>query len=179
MPNDWSKLEVIYYPDPRLRKACRIVEEFDDALAALAGRMLELMRAEQGVGLAAPQVGQQVRLFVCNVTGDPKDDRVFVNPELSELSGEIESQEGCLSIPDVLVTLRRAKHCRLNAKDIKGRPIELEGEDLVARCWQHEVDHLHGRLIIDSMSESDRIANRRTLKDLERKHKQKRGVAAF
>ncbi len=178
MSTDWSKLRIICYPDPRLRKACKPVEKFNADLAALAGRMLELMRAEQGIGLAAPQVGLQVSMFVCNVTGDPKDDRVFVNPKLTELSGEMDSQEGCLSIPDVTVTVRRAERCRISAKDLAGKPVELEGAELIARCWQHEIDHLNGRLIIDAMSESDRIANRRVLKELERKAGPKRGVAA-
>lgn len=179
MSRDWSKLQIVCYPDPVLRKVCRPVEAFDADLAALAGRMLELMRAEQGVGLAAPQVGLPLRLFVCNVTGDLKDDMILVNPEIRETFGDAESQEGCLSIPDVTVTVRRAQRCRIVASDLTGRPIEADGADLLARCWQHELDHLNGRLIIDVMSETDRIANRKTLRELERKHKSSRGVVAL
>lgn len=171
------ELSIICYPDPRLKKACGRVEEFGPELADLAAKMLELMREAQGVGLAAPQVGILARLFVCNVTGEPNDDMVFVNPVLSDLDGDTEGEEGCLSIPDVTVTKRRAKSCILRAQDLRGKPIEIKGEDLLARCWQHECDHLDGRLIIDSMSEADRIANRKLLKELERKHK--RGAVTF
>lgn len=165
-----AQLSMICYPDPRLRKVCAPVEEFGPALADLAGKMLDLMREEQGVGLAAPQVGVLSRLFVCNVTGEPGDDMVLVNPVLSELEGDIEGEEGCLSIPDVTVQMRRAKSCVMRAVDVHGKPIELRGEDLLARCWQHECDHLDGRLIIDRMSEADRIANRKVLKELEKKN---------
>lgn len=176
MSRNWSSVKIIHYPDPRLHKPCRAVERFDHDLAALARRMLELMHAHKGVGLAAPQVGELVQMFVCNLTGDTKDDQVFVNPALSDLEGEIEAQEGCLSIPDVSVTMRRATSARLQAQDLSGKRVELTGADLAVRCWQHECDHLRGRLIVDAMSESDRIANRRALKDLERKFK-KRAVA--
>lgn len=176
MPRDWSALRIICYPDPRLHKRCRPVERFDSDLASLARRMLDLMREHKGVGLAAPQVGEMLQLFVCNLTGELKDDRVFINPELADLEGEVESQEGCLSIPDVTVTMRRAASCRLIARGLDGKPVEETGDELIARCWQHECDHLRGRLIVDAMSESDRIANRRALKELERNHK-KRAVA--
>lgn len=176
MQKDWTSLRIITYPDPRLKKVCRPVEVFDEGLAALAGRMLELMRESQGVGLAAPQVGQLVRVFVCNVTGEPKDDRIYVNPTLADLRGECEGEEGCLSIPDVTVLMRRSMSCRMMAMDLKGNAIEEDGSELLARCWQHECDHLDGRLIIDRMSDTDRIANRRKLKELERDHQ--RGAVA-
>lgn len=176
MQKDWKSLRIITYPDPRLKKVCRPVEVFDEGLASLAGRMLELMRESQGVGLAAPQVGQLIRLFVCNVTGEPKDDRIYVNPTLADLSGECEGEEGCLSIPDVTVLMRRSMSCRMMAKDLKGNAIKEDGSELLARCWQHECDHLDGRLIIDRMSDTDRIANRRKLKELERDHQ--RGAVA-
>ncbi len=171
MRKDLAALRIINYPDPRLRKVCKPVEAFDEELAGLAGRMLELMRESQGIGLAAPQVGKLIRLFVCNVTGDPKDDLVFVNPVLSDLAGHIEGEEGCLSIPDVTVTMQRAASCRMTARDLSGKPIDKKAELLMARCWQHECDHLNGRLIVDQMSETDRIANRRKLRELERSFK--------
>lgn len=171
MPLDTAALQVILYPDPRLRKVCRDVEQFDEDLAALARRMLELMRQHDGVGLAAPQVGVLLRLFVCNPTGDPRDDHVYVNPRLTDLTGEGDREEGCLSIPDVNVTIRRPAACKMRAVDLQGRPFEEEGSDLLARCWQHECDHLEGRLIIDRMSESDKIANRKAIRQLEANHK--------
>ncbi len=97
---------------------------------------------------------------------------MFVNPTLTDLTGDIESEEGCLSIPDVTVPIRRANACVLEARDLSGKPVKLQAVDLAARCWQHECDHLDGRLIIDRMSEADRIAQRRTLKQLESQFKQ-------
>ncbi len=173
IPTDVAALEIIKYPDPRLRRPCAPIEVFDDTLVALAGRMLELMHAAQGVGLAAPQVGVLVRLFVCNVTGESADDMIIVNPRLDDLVGSIESEEGCLSIPEVTVNVRRALGCTLKGCDLKGHAIELAGAELLARCWQHECDHLDGRLITDQMSEADTIANRRVLKSLEAQYKQR------
>lgn len=166
-----ASLHIIEYPDSRLRKPCAPVEAFDEELAALAEQMLRLMRRANGVGLAAPQVGVNLRLFVCNVTGKPEDDRIYVNPELSDLAGSITGDEGCLSIPNVTVSMRRASSCTLEARDIVGKPVKASGKDLIARCWQHEADHLDGRLIIDRMSDADAIANRKALKELEARFK--------
>ncbi len=160
-------VSLVKHPDPRLRKRCASVEKFDEGLATLATRMLEIMRAANGIGLAAPQVGVPVRLFVCNVTGEPGKDMVFVNPTLTDLEGRAEAEEGCLSIPDVTVNVQRAVSCRIRAKDLDGEAIEMAGQELLARCWQHECDHLDGRLIIDLMSEGDKLANRKHLKRLE------------
>jgi peptide deformylase len=128
---------------------------------------LELMRAEEGIGLAAPQVGVNLRLFVSNISGDPKDDLVFVNPQLTELGEPGDSEEGCLSIPDVRGVVRRYMKCRITAQDLAGRPVDFRAEMLAARCYQHECDHLDGTLIIDRMGEADKIANRKKLKQLE------------
>jgi peptide deformylase len=167
---DFSQMVILQYPDPRLRVACSPVESFDEALSDIVARMFELMHDAEGVGLAAPQVGLMRRLFVYNVTGDPADDRVVINPALSDFAQPVESEEGCLSIPDVTVKLRRHDRCLLRGRDLAGRSFEIEGSELAARCWQHECDHLDGRLIIDRMSESDRIFNRRALRQLEARH---------
>lgn len=163
---DLEKLRLTHYPDPVLRKVCKPVEVFDDPLRRVADRMLELMRADKGVGLAASQVGLLIRLFVCNPTGEPGDDLVAVNPELFDLVGTAEHEEGCLCLPEVGVLVRRAQSATLRAYDLAGRPFERRGQDLEARIWQHEVDHLNGRLIIDYMSEVSEVANRRALKQL-------------
>jgi len=158
---------IVRYPDPRLRRKCEPVEVFDESLAALVQRMLDLMKQGNGIGLAGPQVGVCRRLFVCNPTGEPGDDHVYVNPELSDLIGRVEVQEGCLSLPEVEVTMRRARRCRMRAFDVAGQPIEAETEDLLARIWQHETDHLDGGLIIDRMNGTDKIANKKVLAQLE------------
>ena len=167
MSADWSKLEIIHYPDPRLRQRCEPVTEFDADLAALAKRMLELMRAHNGVGLAAAQVGVPLRLFVMNTTEDAANDKVFANPELLDLTGAKESEEGCLSLPEVRVQVRRAQRGKLRAQDLKGQTVEIEADDLTARVWQHEIDHLNGVLIIDRMGPSDKIATKKLLRELE------------
>lgn len=159
--------QIVRYPDPRLRAKCDPIEDFDGSLAALARRMLELMHAGNGVGLAGPQVGVCRRIFVCNPTGEPDDDRVFVNPELFDLVGATEAEEGCLSIPDVHVTVRRAKRCKIRAFDVAGAEFVSDGEDLLARIFQHEVSHLDGGLIIDVMNGADQIANKKAIVQLE------------
>jgi len=176
MDFDPSALHILQYPDPRLRRACKPVEAFDDSLAPLADRMFELMRAEEGVGLAAPQVGILIRMFVCNVTGEPQDDLVLINPRISELAEPSEGEEGCLSIPEVRGAVQRYLTCRITAQDLSGKPFEHDGEVLAARCWQHEYDHLDGRLIIDRFSEADKIANRRRLRQLEAAYKGRKGA---
>jgi peptide deformylase len=168
---DTATLKIIRYPDPRLRKVCEPVTRFDDSLRALAVRMLELMHEAKGVGLAAPQLGVLTQMFVCLSMTDPKENMILVNPELTDLRGQIAGDEGCLSIPDVTVEIRRAASCTILAQDLYGEPIRATGVDLVARCWQHECDHLNGRLITDRMSEAEKIANRRALKALEAEFK--------
>lgn len=170
---DLDKLNIVHYPDPRLRQVCETIREFDGKLAALANRMLEVMRAGGGVGLAAPQVGVLKRVFVMNRTGEPGDEMVFVNPELHDAQGSREAEEGCLCLPEIYAQIRRAARCRIVAQGLNGDPIELEGEDLIARIWQHETDHLNGILILDRMGPSDKIAAKKKLKELEAAYKTK------
>lgn len=174
MSKDWSKLTVVQYPDPRLRGRCKPVTEFNADLAAIAERMTALMHEHTGVGLAAAQVGIPLRLFVANPTDDPKNDRVYVNPELFDLEGAKEAEEGCLSIPDVHIVVRRSLRARIKAVDVTGEPFERAAEDFEARIWQHETDHLNGVLIIDKMGPSDRIASKKKLKELEEEFESKR-----
>jgi len=168
---DTATLKIIKYPDPRLRQVCEPVTRFDDSLRALALRMLDLMHEAKGVGLAAPQVGVLIRMFVCHAIADSEKQMILINPELADLQGQVAGDEGCLSIPDVTVEVRRAESCTILAKDLNGDPIRATGTDLIARCWQHECDHLDGRLITDRMSDADKIANRRALKTLESEFK--------
>jgi len=168
-----EELTIVHYPDPCLRKVCEPITEFGSELTALAERMLELMHAGQGIGLAGPQVGLLKRLFVMNITGERKDDAVFINPEIRDMHGSREAEEGCLSLPEVYVQVRRAARCRIVAQNLSGQPVELEGEDLLCRVWQHETDHLNGILILDRMGPSDRIATKKRLKELEAAYRQK------
>ena len=168
--SDPAEMRIVHYPDPVLRKASTEVTDFGPELQTLAHRMFELMRGAEGVGLAAPQVGVPIRLFVCNTTGQPEDDLICVNPRFTEMTGSAESEEGCLSVPGVTATKRRAARVLMQAQDVSGRPFKAEAEGLTARVWQHENDHIDGRLILDGMSPSDEIANRRAVKQLKEKY---------
>lgn len=166
----FEDLAIIHYPDPRLKKMSRPVQDFGGSLRMLANRMLELMREAKGVGLAAPQVGQNIRLFVMNPTGEPADERVYVNPVLSDGDGEEENEEGCLSLPGITVKVLRSKVMRMQAQDLEGKPFEQFDSGYIARIWQHEFDHLNGTLLTDRMGPVARLTNRRILKDLEEEY---------
>jgi len=166
---DYTLLKIVSYPDPRLKRISAPVERFDANLAALASRMFELMREAGGVGLAAPQVGMNIRLFVANPTGKPEDDRVYVNPELYDAEGEESAEEGCLSLPGIKADILRAKAVRLRAKDLQGNVIELADSGYLPRIWQHEFDHLNGTLILDRMGPTAKMEAKKTLKELEEK----------
>jgi peptide deformylase len=163
----YEDLKIILWPDPRLKRVSVPVESFDSSLSALAGRMFELMREHRGVGLAAPQVGHNIRLFIANPTGNPEDDRVYVNPELSDPDGDEEDEEGCLSLPKINASILRSKSIRIRAFDLNGRPFEQTEAGYVARIWQHEFDHLNGTLLLDRMGPTARMTCRKILKDLE------------
>jgi len=161
-----QELKIIKYPDPRLKKVSQPVTTFDQTLKELAKGMIDVMHATRGVGLAAPQVGQNLRLFVMNPTGEPTDDRIYVNPTLSDAQDEEEGEEGCLSIPNLTAKIWRSKTLRMTAQDLEGQPIEETATGFVARIWQHETDHLNGTLIIERMGPVARLAARRILKEL-------------
>lgn len=163
---DPQKLRIELYPNPVLKKACSPVDRFDDELQRFAEGLIELMQKAKGVGLAAPQVGVPIRLFVCNTTGEPADTRIHVNPRFTELTGAAEMEEGCLSLPGVDVAMRRATKAVMQTQDARGNKTEITATDLLARIWQHEADHLEGRLIVDNMSTTDEITNRKILKQL-------------
>lgn len=166
----YENLTIIHWPDPKLKKPSVEVERFDDRLRLLAARMLELMRAQKGVGLAAPQVGLNLRLFVMNPTGQPQDDRVYVNPQLSDGDGEEEAEEGCLSLPGIYIPVLRFKTLRIQAKDADGNPIDQVESGYLARIWQHETDHLNGTLLTDRMGAIAKLTHRKKLKELEEEY---------
>lgn len=168
-PDDvWKSLRIIHWPDPRLMKKSEPVTVFDARLRALADRMLELMRENSGVGLAAPQVGLNIRLFVMNATGKPEDDHVYVNPLLSDAEGGEEAEEGCLSLPDIHVNVTRpTAKLKMNAQSVSGEPIEEVATGFVTRVWQHENDHLNGILLLDRMGPVAKLQYRKKLKELE------------
>ena len=176
-----AQLGVIHYPDPVLRQKAQPIAEVTDEVRAVARRMLELMRQKEGIGLAAPQVGLSWRMFVTSIpegddrsaSDDPPTARpeptVYINPVLSEPEGRPEAEsEGCLSLPDIRGDVLRPPVISISATDLEGRRFTLRGAGLLARCWQHEFDHLDGVLILDKMSGMSRLKNRAAIRDLER-----------
>lgn len=147
-------LEVLRYPDPRLRERAGLVLDFTPEVQRLIDDMAETMYCERGVGLAAPQVGELVRIFVldCAAPDDPSELLVFINPEILESSGEHVWPEGCLSFPGIQEGVKRAQRVKVRAKDRDGKPFELEATGLLGVAIQHEMDHLDGKLMIDRLS---------------------------
>ena len=164
---DLDALRIIHYPDPRLRDVSVPIEAFDRGLADLVERMFELMFAARGVGLAAPQVGVPVRLFVASPTFQHEDRQVFINPRILWATGTQDGDEGCLSFPEISCKIKRSEEVVIEAADVSGNTFTREGEGLAARIYQHESDHLDGRLLVDRMGTVARLANRRALKQLE------------
>jgi len=171
MPDD---LKIIYYPDPRLKKMSQPVTKFDAGLRELVVQMLRLMREHKGVGLAAPQVGKSLRLFVMNPSGEAGDDQVYVNPVLSDPEGDDEAEEGCLSLPEIHVKVTRNKKMRIAAQDLEGNNFVATGSGFITRVWQHEFDHLNGILLTDRMGPVAKMQNRKKLKELEDRYGGKR-----
>lgn len=168
MPVKVEKLRIVHWPDPVLRQKAQPVAQVTDEVRAVAQRMIELMHEAEGVGLAAPQVGLPWRMFVANATGEEDDNLVFINPELVDPGDEPAlHSEGCLSLPHVTAEIRRPKRITVRATDLEGNRFELTSDELPARIWQHETDHLDGVLIIDRMGTLDKLASRRALKELE------------
>ncbi len=166
--------EIVYYPDPVLRRRAAPVEVIDDELRDLARDMLALMYEKKGVGLAAPQVGVGRRLFVMNPTGKPEDERILVNPRILGKTGRVIGIEGCLSIPDVQGKIERATSIEVEAFSVEGEDVRFEAGDFPARVMQHEIDHLDGILIIDKMSEAERAVAAGKLKDLKARYEERR-----
>jgi len=146
-------LEVLQFPDPRLRRRAEPVEKVTDELRQLAADMLETMYDEPGIGLAAPQVGVSLRLAVVDThwseEGAERSPLVLVNPEIVEREGRLVWTEGCLSVPDFSAEVERAERVVLRALDLEGRELVEEASGLRAVCFQHELDHLDGVLFID------------------------------
>ncbi len=154
-----ARLNVLHYPDSRLRKPALPVETVDASIRILVADMLETMYAAPGIGLAATQVNIQKRVIVMDLSEHKNQPRVFINPTVLERVGESEHEEGCLSVPGFYETVRRAEWVRASALDLDGEPFEIEAHGLLAVCIQHEIDHLDGKLFVDYLStlKRDRI----------------------
>lgn len=162
-------LEILEYPDPRLRKIAKPVEQVTPDISQLIDDMFETMYDAPGIGLAATQVDQHIQLIVMDLSEDKTEPHVFINPEITILEGDPEKmQEGCLSVPGFYEDVERIEHVLIKALDRDGKPFELEATGLLAVCIQHEMDHLNGKLFVDYLSKLKRT---RIKKKLEKQHR--------
>jgi peptide deformylase len=163
-----AKLEILEFPDDRLRTVAKPVERFDDRLRELVADMIETMYGAQGIGLAATQVNEHRRLLVLDVSEDQGAPRVYVNPEIVASEGSETCEEGCLSVPGIYAEVSRADKIRVAAFDQHGQRFEETLEGLHAVCLQHEIDHLNGKLFVDYLSP---LKRRMVTKKLEKQRK--------
>ena len=178
-----AKLRIQLYPTDVLKSKADPIE-LNDEVHAVACRMIDLMRGAQGIGLAAPQIGLPWRLFVAHVPADPNIDPedptpefpdscdspgVFINPVITHFTGDLEPyDEGCLSLPGITGEVNRPAIVTMKATNLDGNEVSLTASGLLARCWQHEIDHLDGILILDKMSQMSRLKNRMRIKQMEK-----------
>ncbi|CAM3842722.1 peptide deformylase [Rouxiella silvae] len=161
-----SVLQILHFPDDRLRIVAKPVKEVNAEIQQIVDDMFETMYAEEGIGLAATQVNIHQRIIVIDVTDDKSQQLVLINPELLEKSGETGIEEGCLSIPDQRGLVPRAANVKIRALDRNGKSFELEADELLAICIQHEMDHLVGKLFVDYLSPLKRQRIRQKMEKL-------------
>ena len=149
-------LHILRYPDPRLYTVAAKIERVDDRIRKLIKDMSEAMYAAPGVGLAATQVDQHVRLIIIDISETHDQLKVFINPEIVAASGVADREEGCLSVPGVFEKVQRAERITVRALDAEGKPYTLEAEGLLAVCIQHEMDHLEGKVFVERLSQLKR-----------------------
>ena len=166
-------LKIVKYPEPVLSQPGEPVSEFDDNLRKLIADMFETTYDSKGIGLAAPQVGVSKRLTVIDLSmgKNPKEKLVVINPEIIFREGRVYEEEGCLSFPDIREKVVRAAKVRIRAQDEQGKWFEMDGDDLLSRCFQHEIDHVDGMLFIFRMSALKRDLNLRKIRKLQREGK--------
>ena len=162
--------EIVKYPDPILQKPTEPVTEFNEELRALVDDMFESMYAAHGIGLAAPQVGISQRITVIDLSfqKNPEEKIVLINPEIIHKQGKQNEEEGCLSLPEIREKVSRAEKVRVRAQDVQGEWFEIDGEELLARAFQHEIDHLDGILFIFRVSALKRYLLLRKIRKMQK-----------
>ncbi|MGB5261197.1 MAG: peptide deformylase [Gammaproteobacteria bacterium] len=163
-----TTLNILHFPDPRLRNVAQPVEQVDDAVRQLVDDMLETMYAAPGIGLAATQVNVARRIVVIDISEEKDQPLCLINPQILELDGVEEMEEGCLSVPDVFERVQRAERVTVAALDRAGKPFEMQADGLLAVCIQHEIDHLDGKLFVDYLSQLKRTRIRKRLEKEQR-----------
>ena len=167
--------KIVYYPDPILRKKTTRIQDIDDEIKTLAKDMLETMYENKGIGLAAPQIGILKKIVTVDISGPEKRENpmVLINPEIYEKQGEVEGEEGCLSLPGFRCNVKRAEKIKVRFLDVDGKEHDISADELMSVCIQHEVDHLNGRLIIDYAGKLKRSMYEKKLKKIQRRAKRR------
>jgi peptide deformylase len=170
---DIEKCQLTHYPADVLAGPASPVEEIDDNIRRLVEKMIDVMFRNKGVGLAAPQIGVPLRLFIISLDGDRETVKVYINPTVTP-AGDLDTlDEGCLSVPNVCTKIRRYKQCKVTATGLDGNEFAEEAQGLYARALQHENDHINGVTIVSRMGQAAKIAHRRQLKKLRKEKEQK------
>ena len=169
---DPKKYCITHYPAKVLSAPAKLVGEITDEIRDLASRMIEIMIEQKGIGLAGPQAGVNLRIFVISLDGTAESARVYINPKINTSGGLEANQEGCLSLPGISANIKRFKLCTVTATDLDGNEFTDEADDLYARALQHEYDHLDGMMIKDRMGRVSAISARRHLKRLEEEYEE-------
>jgi peptide deformylase len=161
-----SMLNILHFPDPKLRQKAEKVDVVDDDIRTLVDDMFETMYAAPGIGLAAVQVNVLKRVITIDISEDKSQPLCFINPEIVQASGKEDMEEGCLSVPGIYEMVSRADKITVQYLDRDGKSVELEAEGLLAVCIQHEIDHLDGKLFVDYLSEMKRSRIRKKMEKL-------------
>ncbi len=169
-----TQLTILELPDPRLRRVAKPVDAVTDRERQLAADMLETMYEARGIGLAATQVNESVRMLVLDLSEAKDDPKVFINPEVIDRKGAQTCEEGCLSVPGVYAEVERAEEIRVRALGLDGQPFEMDADGLLAVCIQHEIDHLDGKVFVDYLSP---LKRRMVEKKLKKRHREADAVA--
>jgi peptide deformylase len=170
-------VQIVKYPHPTLRRKSKPLCRVDSEVKKAIREMFDLMYADKGIGLASNQVDLPYRLFIMNVQGDPaasEEEFVFINPVITSRKGGAEDREGCLSFPEIFAPVRRPAKISVNAYALDGRELSYEMDGLYARAFQHELDHLEGVLFVDRLSQTNLMAVKEELDDLEQEFKMQR-----
>ena len=174
---DLKKVRILRYPDPHLREHAARLKEINTFLREMSERMAELMREHKGVALAATQIGWPFRFVVMSLAPEGGKVETFINPVILSKRGKLFVEEGCLSVPGVFARVRRAEIVTVRATLPNGEPFEMEATGLVARAWQHELDHLDGTLFVDRLNPSAKIVIAGKLHEMEQEYREGRASA--
>ena len=172
MPDiDVEKCRMTHYPSEVLVGRALPVDRIDNNIRRLVDKMIDIMIGNKGVGLAAPQAGVSLRLFMISLDGSRENVKVYVNPTITAAGELSTNEEGCLSVPGIYTKIRRYKECEVTATDLDGNEFTEQAEGLHARALQHEYDHIEGMTIVNRMGQTARIVHRKQLKKLQEQHK--------